>query len=128
MTFLVNLINFVLELKKFWVCFFFSKLLFESLLFLTYFHYSNWIIQIQNDFPDSITEVEASLAFSPFLLFRASVQITPTSCTYVLYSLLLCTHPNKIPCCVTFLKPSADYREVVSHTSYLILKYKVTCL
>lgn len=66
-----------------------------------------------------------SLAFSPLLLFHASVQITPTSCTYVLYSLLLCTHPNKMPllCC---LKPPTDYREVVSHTSYLILRSKVT--
>lgn len=56
MTFLVNLINFVLELKS-WG--FFLNCYIESPLFLTYFHYENWIIRIQNDFSVSKTEVDA---------------------------------------------------------------------
>lgn len=69
-----------------------------------------------------------SLAFSPFLLFHASVQITPTIklMFYTHYSSVLIQ--TRCLCCVTCLQSPADYREVVSHTPNLILRCKVTCL
>lgn len=54
----VNLINFVLELKKFF-SFFFLNYCLESPLFLAYFHYGIWFLRIQNDFSDSKTDVDA---------------------------------------------------------------------
>lgn len=49
-----------------------------------------------------------------------------------LHALMFCIHYSSVLiqtrclCCVTCLKPPTDYREVVSHTSYLILRSKVT--